>query len=158
MALPRVHVISLGGTIASTSAAGTSAVAPAITGAELVSAVPQLASVAEVSTEQLAQVGSPSLTPDIVLDVVRAGRRAIERGATGVVVTQGTDTLEETAYLLSVLNDTDRPYVVTGAMRNPTLPGADGPANLLAAVTAAAYCVGSTSARCRQTPHAASSR
>lgn len=134
---PRVHVISLGGTIASTgdTAGG---VAPSLDGAALTAAVPQIADVAAISTEPLAQVGSASLTIEAVLDVVRAGVAALERGAAGVVVTQGTDTLEETAYLLSVLNPAPRPFVVTGAMRNPTLPGADGPANLLAAVTVAA--------------------
>lgn len=136
--MPRVHVISLGGTIASTSSDDGLPVAPGITGAQLVAAVPQLADVAHVSTEQLAQVGSPSLDIDTVRQVAVAGAQAVADGARGVVVTQGTDTLEETAYLLSLLNGTGRPFVVTGAMRNPTLAGPDGPANLLAAVTAAA--------------------
>ena len=136
-ALPRVHVISLGGTIASTTS-DDGPVAPGITGAQLVAAVPQLRGVAEVTTEQLAQVGSPSLDIDTVRQVAVAGAAAVVDGARGVVVTQGTDTLEETAYLLSLLNSTPRPFVATGAMRNPTLAGPDGPANLLAAVTAAA--------------------
>lgn len=136
--LPRVHVISLGGTIASTATDDGASVAPAITGAQLVGAVPQLREVAEVSTEQLAQVGSPSLDICTVRQVAIAAAAAVGEGARGVVVTQGTDTLEETAYLLSLLNGTGRPVVVTGAMRNPTLAGPDGPANLLAAVTAAA--------------------
>lgn len=140
MQAPRIHVISLGGTIASTNRPGSLApVQPGITGDQLVAAVPQLAQVAEISTQQLAQVGSSSLTPDLVVEVARAGMAALADGARGVVVTQGTDTLEETAYLLSVLNRAERPFVVTGAMRNPTLPGADGPANLYAAVLAAAY-------------------
>ncbi|WP_134322267.1 asparaginase [Cumulibacter soli] len=134
---PRVHVISLGGTIASSASDG-SPVAPEITGAQLVAAVPQLRAVAEVTTEQLAQVGSPSLDIDTVRQVAIRGAAAVADGARGVVITQGTDTLEETAYLLSLLNDTGRPFVATGAMRNPTMAGADGPANLLAAVSAAA--------------------
>lgn len=140
MSKPRVHIISLGGTIASTTNGGRAGgVAPAITGRALVDAVPAINEIAEVTTEQAAQVGSASLTPEMVCEVARLGRQALDDGARGVVVTQGTDTLEETAYLLSVLNDRPRPFVVTGAMRNPTLPGPDGPANLLAAVCAAAH-------------------
>lgn len=134
----RVHVIALGGTIASTTSDDGSPVAPGITGSQLVEAVPQLRDVAQVTTEQLAQVGSSSLDIDTVRQVAAAAAAAVVDGARGVVVTQGTDTLEETAYLLSLLNRTGRPIVATGAMRNPTLAGPDGPANLLAAVTAAA--------------------
>lgn len=138
--MPRVHVIALGGTIASTAPrpGSPTGVSPGLTGADLVGAVPQLSGIADITTEQLAQVGSSSLTIDLVVDVARAAARAVAGGADGVVVTQGTDTLEETAYLLSLLNTTGRPLVVTGAMRNPTLAGPDGPANLLAAVTVAA--------------------
>lgn len=136
--LPRVHVISLGGTIASSSTGAGSSVTPQLSGAQLVTAVPQLREVAEVTTEQLAQVGSSSLDIETVCQVARAGAAAMADGAHGVVVTQGTDTTEETAYLLSLMNPSQRPFVVTGAMRNPTLAGPDGPANLLAAVTATA--------------------
>ena len=86
----------------------------------------------------LAKVSSARITFDLLLEVLALARRAVDEGASGVVVVQGTDTLEETAYVLDLLWDRPEPLVLTGAMRTPTMPGADGPANLAAAVTAAA--------------------
>ncbi|WP_443072631.1 asparaginase domain-containing protein [Streptomyces sp. RPT161] len=73
-----------------------------------------------------------------MLEVVDAASRAVSDGAAGVVVTQGTDTLEETAFLVDLVWRYEAPFVLTGAMRNPTLAGADGPANVLAAARVAA--------------------
>ncbi|MFD3430728.1 asparaginase [Nocardia fluminea] len=134
---PRVIVFGLGGTIAM-SATSSGGVAPKLTAEELVSAVPGLAE-AEVDVEvvQFRQLPGASLT----LADIAALCDAIElrsSSADGFVVTQGTDTIEETAYLIDLLHPLDQPVVVTGAMRNPTMAGADGPANLLAAVVLAA--------------------
>lgn len=84
------------------------------------------------------QVPSADLTVADVVELAHAIDAAVADGATGAVVSQGTDTLEETAYLLELLVRTSAPVVVTGAMRNSGLPGADGPANLDAAVRVAA--------------------
>lgn len=73
-----------------------------------------------------------------MLEVARVAARAFEEGAEGVIVTHGTDTIEETAYALALMLPRGRPVVLTGAMRNPTLPGTDGPASLLAAARVAA--------------------
>jgi L-asparaginase len=94
--------------------------------------------VAELETVAFRQVASGDLMlPDLV---ALAGeiRKCFDQGVAGVVVTQGTDTLEETSFALDLLVHSPRPIVVTGAMRNPTLAGPDGPANLLAAVQVAA--------------------
>lgn len=137
MALPEVVVLSLGGTISSTDAGG-SGVEPTLTGEALVADVPQISEVAEVSAEAFRQAASGELALDDLIELSAEIERRVEAGAAGAVVTQGTDTIEETAFTLDLLSDHDAPVVVTGAMRNPTLPGADGPANLLAAVQVAA--------------------
>ena len=142
MALPKVVVLSLGGTISSVNTGG-SGVSPSLTGEALVEAVPEISEFAEVSAESVRQVpGSDIKIEDLVEVAVEATKR-LDDGAAGVVITQGTDSIEETAFVLDLLVDRDGPVIVTGAMRNPTLPGADGPANLLASVQVAA----STAAR-----------
>lgn len=137
MALPKVTVFSLGGTISSTDAGG-SGVEPTLTGEALVSDVPEIAEVAEVSATSFRQAASGELTIEDLAELAAEITARIDAGAAGVVVTQGTDTIEETSFVLDLLVDRDAPVVVTGAMRNPTLPGGDGPANLLAAVQVAA--------------------
>lgn len=133
-----IAVFTLGGTI---SMAGTSngGAVPRLSGAELVAAVPALAELDQpLRVHDVRAVPSASLTFAQVLDVVAAASEAVSAGATGVVVTQGTDTLEETAYLIDLVWHHPEPFVLTGAMRNPTLAGPDGPANLLAAARLAA--------------------
>lgn len=134
----RVVVIGLGGTIAMTATAG-GGVVPALSAGQLVAAVPGLVGAGvEVEVVDLRRVPGASLTFDdlaVLTDEVRARCAA---GVDGVVVTQGTDTIEETSYYLDLRHTAGQPVVVTGAMRDPTQAGADGPANLLAAVRTAA--------------------
>jgi L-asparaginase len=132
--LPRVHVIATGGTIASRPGADQ------LTGQALVEAVPELAEVAQIEVEEFSRVGSSSITPDHWL---RLSQRIAELFSTepdlaGIVVTHGTDTMEETAYFLHLTVKDRRPVVVTGSMRSATAVSADGPANFLAAVRVAA--------------------
>ena len=138
MSLPHVSLLALGGTIASLPQQDAAGVSPRVTAEDLVAAVPSLAEVAQVRANQVLQVPSSEVTPTDVAGLVVRARAAIDAGAVGVVVTQGTDTLEETAFLLDLWWDRPEPVVVTGAMRTPDSPGADGPANLLAAVRVAA--------------------
>lgn len=127
----------MGGTIASVPS-GALGVSPRLEGSDLVAAVPQLHAVADVDTQSVMQLPGAHLTLEDLLGLASVVDEAHDAGASGVVVTQGTDTIEDTAFLLDLLVHGPAPVVITGAMRNPTLPGADGPANLLAAVTVAA--------------------
>ncbi|MGA0561891.1 asparaginase [Ancylobacter sp. VNQ12] len=137
MTLPRLLVLSLGGTITMTPSAS-GGIAPTLGAAELVAAVPGLADVAEIEARSPFRVGSSSLTIANILAVAADIRAAFASGADGAVVVQGTDTIEETAFILDLVVRDARPVVVVGAMRGPQQPGADGPANLLAAALVAA--------------------
>lgn len=132
----RLAIGALGGTIAMTPSAG-GGVVPTLAADQLTGAVPALAALAELSVATLAGVPSPSLDTATVLRAGSWARERVDRGAAGVVLTQGTDTLEESAYLLDLVWDRPEPLVLTGAMRAPQEPGADGPANLLAAARTA---------------------
>lgn len=129
-----VVLLALGGTISVPGGArGTR-----LTGAEITAAVPGLAELGvSLDVRDLHAVPSGSLTFAQVLDVVAVASRAVAEGADGVVVTQGTDTLEETAFLADLVWPHQVPLVLTGAMRQPATAGADGPANVLAAVRVA---------------------
>ena len=134
----RVVVFGLGGTIAMTSTSG-GGVVPALSADQLVTAVPGLAeSGISIEVEDFRRVPGASLTIDDLTALATAIEARFVAGADGVVITQGTDTIEETAYLLDLAHTRPEPVVVTGAMRNPTLAGADGPGNLLAAIQTAA--------------------
>lgn len=137
MGLPRVAVFSMGGTISSVNSGG-KGVEPTLTGEALVSDVPEIAEVADVSAVSFRQAASGELGVEDLVELAAEITEQIDGGAAGAVVTQGTDTIEETSFVLDLLVDRAAPVVVTGAMRNPTLPGADGPANLLAAIQVAA--------------------
>lgn len=133
MGLPEVAVLSLGGTISSVDSGG-KGVEPTLTGEALVADVPQIAEVAEVTAVSFRQAASGELTVEDLIELASEITNRIDEGASGAVVTQGTDTIEETSFVLDLLVEREAPVVVTGAMRNPTLPGADGPANLLASI------------------------
>ncbi len=135
--LPIVAIGAMGGTIAMTPASPDAPVKPGLDAHDLVASVPGLADVAELRVENICNIPSPSITVAEVVEALDFARRSVADGAAGVVFTHGTDNLEETAYLLELLWDHDAPIVVTGAMRSAMRPGADGPANLLAAVITA---------------------
>jgi L-asparaginase len=135
----RVVVLALGGTISSSSSAAGGPVTPILRADDLLAAVPGLAELGVyLDAVDVRRVAGSAVHLDDVLTVAGLVRERVDAGFDGAVVTQGTDTIEETSYALDLLHGVDAPVVVTGAMRNPTLAGADGPANLLAAVAVAA--------------------
>jgi L-asparaginase len=136
MPLPRLLVLSLGGTITMTGG-GTGGIQPKLGAADLVAAVPALADIAEIEARSPFRLGSSSLTIENVAGVAGAIRDGFAEGFDGAIVIQGTDTIEETAFALDLLIEDEQPVVVIGAMRGAEAPGADGPANLYAAALVA---------------------
>jgi L-asparaginase len=127
---PRVHVIATGGTISNMGDD------PRRTGAELVAGIPGIAPLADITTEQFSNVASGAVTQEMLRDLARR-IRALHNEApapAGVIVTHGTDTMEETAFFLDLTVGGCAPVIMTGAMRQANWAGADGPANLYNAV------------------------
>jgi L-asparaginase len=134
--LPSVLMVFTGGTISMKIVPGRGAV-PASSGREILDQVPQLLSLAQITCVDFDRLPGPHWSPDRMLELARdLDARLGSGGFVGAVVTHGTDTLEETAYLLDLVMRTDRPVVLTGAMRTADDPAWDGPDNLVAAVAA----------------------
>lgn len=129
-----IAVISLGGTISCVPDADSSGVVPALGASELVDTLLQDGVTASVTTKTWSTRDSSEITFNELIDLAEEVRRQYAAGAHGVVITQGTDTIEETAYTLDLLLGNEFPVVVTGAMRDASRPGADGNANLEAAL------------------------
>jgi L-asparaginase len=132
----RVLVISTGGTIAMTNGTG-AGITPTLSGKDLVRAAPELARKADLEVVSFSTKPGASLTLEELIEIAELVDSRVSEHFSGAVVVQGTDTIEETAFVLDLLVKSERPVVVTGAMRSAAAPSADGPANLLAAVTVA---------------------
>ena len=141
LALPNVVILATGGTIggAGASAVNSATYAAAKVGVEkLIAGLPELSKVANVRGEQVFQVASESLTNDNLLTLAkRVSALSKQSDVDGIVITHGTDTLEETAYFLTLTVHTSKPVVVVGSMRPGTALSADGALNLYDAVNVA---------------------
>src|SRR6516162_8564566 len=139
--LPNVTIIATGGTIAGEAASSAQAgYTSGQVGVEtLIKAVPTLSKLARVSGDQISNVGSQDMSDEIWLKLAkRINQLAATPEVDGIVITHGTDTMEETAYFLNLVVKTRKPVVLTGSMRPSTALSADGPLNIYNAVAVAA--------------------
>lgn len=130
--LPVVQLIATGGTIAMKIDPVKKAPVPAISGEDLIATVPDIAKVAKIEVVNQSNVSSDYMDPKRWVDLHKAVTAALARNeVAGVIVSHGTDTLEETAYFLDLTVQSDKPVVCIGAQRNASEPDFDGPRNLL---------------------------
>jgi len=134
---PNIVILATGGTIAGAAATGTQAgyTSGAVTIDAMINAVPGIKDLANIKGEQISNVGSQDMSFEIMLNLAkRINELAPKTDVDGIVITHGTDTMEETAYFLNLVVKTDKPVVMVGSMRPSTAVSADGPLNLFNAV------------------------
>jgi L-asparaginase len=132
-----ITVVTTGGTIASIE--GNGGATPELSGADLIDSVPAIGDHADLTVEQPLQRSSFDMDTAGMARMARSARSAAESGTSGIVVTHGTDTMEESAYYLDLVCELPVPIVFTGAQRRPDEVSPDGPANLLTAIRAASH-------------------
>ncbi len=135
---PRVTLIATGGTISMQADAALGGAVPRLTGEQIIATVPGIEQAAQVEVVEFGRFPGPHMTIERMWELRSAILAAIDGGAEGIVVTHGTDTIEETAYLLDRSLPAEVPVAITGAMRNSSELSWDGPANLMAAARVAA--------------------
>ena len=135
--LPNIVILATGGTIAGAAATGTQAgyTSGAVTIDAMLAAVPGIKELANIKGEQISNVGSQDMTFEIMLILAkRINTLLAQNEVNGIVVTHGTDTMEETAFFLNLVVKSEKPVVMVGSMRPSTAVSADGPLNLYNAV------------------------
>ncbi len=138
--LPNIKILATGGTIAGAGDAATqsSYTSGQVGVDQLVAAVPEIKNLADVSGEQVVNIGSQDMNNEVWLKLAkRVNELLAQEDVDGVVITHGTDTMEETAYFLNLTVKSDKPVVLVGSMRPSTAKSADGPMNLYNAVVTA---------------------
>ncbi|MCX7930599.1 MAG: asparaginase [Chlorobi bacterium] len=128
---PRIAIIFTGGTIASKLSEAFGGIIPTLSAHDILDTVPEIRHLAEIDIVEYGKFPGPHMTPARMFEVAQIAQRLLDRDdIAGVVVTHGTDTLEETAFLLDCTVTSNKPIVVVGAMRNSSEPDWDGPRNL----------------------------
>src|SRR5512137_158711 len=138
--LPNIAILATGGTIAGAAATGTQAAytSGAVTIDAMLAAVPGIRDLANIKGEQISNVGSQDMSMEIMLTVAkRCNQLLAKNDVDGIVITHGTDTMEETAFFLNLVIKSEKPVVMVGSMRPSTAVSADGPLNLYDAVAVA---------------------
>lgn len=138
---PNIYILATGGTIAGTgkSATGSAYTAGQVAIQTLIDAVPQMKDIANITGEQIVNIGSQDMNDQVWLTLAkRINELLATDNVDGIVITHGTDTMEETAYFLNLTVKSDKPVVLVGSMRPSTAMSADGPLNLYNAVVTAA--------------------
>jgi L-asparaginase len=134
-----IGLLFTGGTISMKLDPATGAAVPALAANELIDLVPEIRTVDAIEVEDFSRLPGPHVTPEQMWRLARRAAAWLDRpDIDGLVITHGTDTIEETAYLLDLVLTSDKPVVLVGAMRTVSDPSWDGPANLLAAARVAA--------------------
>ena len=139
-AKPKIAILATGGTIAGSidSAVATTGYTAGVVGVDmLIKAVPEIQNLAKIEGQQIANIDSSNMRDEIWLKLAQEINKLFASGVDGVVITHGTDTMEETAYFLNLTIKSDKPVVLVGAMRPSTAISADGPKNLYNAVALA---------------------
>jgi len=135
---PKVCIIFTGGTISMTVDDEIGAAIPTLSGEQILSMVSNIDKIADIEVVNFCEIPGPHMTIDKLLELKKLIKEMLnEEGIAGVIVTHGTDTLEETAYFLDLTINHTKPVVVVGAMRNSSELGYDGSSNLAAAVCTA---------------------
>lgn len=139
-AKPTIYILATGGTIAGSGsgALDTSYTSGTVTVDKLIAAVPEINKIATIKGEQISNIGSQEMNNEVWFKLANRVNELLTSGkADGIVITHGTDTMEETAYFLNLVVKSDKPIVMVGAMRNSGSLSADGPLNIYNAVNVA---------------------